>query len=177
MSRRVNMIVIPAVGRRTRLLAAMRVTVKEMRPVHDTPTLARAYTGGHMVAAMDVPAEKAFRHGIFKDLSAERSQRLAASGMVETPISGTETSQLAAVGQQVPDPSGIDMDAITSDAGRLSLTAFRFSGRSFECGCVDGLLEAAIARQPQVGAREKGAKVNLARNGGLRRDEAQQAQD
>lgn len=158
------------------------------------PEMARAYTGGHMVAAMDVPAEEAFRYGIFKDLSAERGQRVTASGMVEKPKSGTEPSLLAAVGRYILDPSvfatlehtrtgaGGEMqltDAINSDAGRLPLAAFRFSGRRFDCGCLDGLLEAAIARQAQVGARSKSAPVKPARNGvhpRLRLLEAQHAQ-
>jgi len=41
-------------------------------------------------------------------------------------------------------------DAIAADAARLPLTAFRFQGQRFDCGCHDGLVEAALARQIEV---------------------------
>ena len=129
------------------------------------PEMARAYTGGHMVAAMEVPAAETSRYGIFRELGAADGRRMAASGMVEKPKAGTEPSLLAAVGRYILDPSifatldqtrigaGGEMqltDAINVDAERLALTAFRFSGRRYDCGCLDGLLEAAIARQDEL---------------------------
>jgi len=47
-------------------------------------------------------------------------------------------------------------DAITQDASRLALTAFRFSGQRYDCGSHDGLLAAAQARQLQVKQHRNG---------------------
>ena len=126
--------------------------------------MAKAYVGGHMVAAMTVPVQDARRYGIFKLLgtAAGLSRSIAASNMVEKPQAGTEPSLLAAVGRYILDPvifatlRGIPRgaggeiqltDAIDADAARLTLTAFRFSGQRFDCGSHDGLIEAAVARQ------------------------------
>ncbi len=141
------------------------------------PEMARAYTTGHMVAAMDVPAAEACRYGMFRKLAnaegtSTASNRVAASGMVEKPQAGCEPSLLAAVGRYILDPSifaTLDRiragaggekqltDAINADAERLPLTAFRFSGRRYDCGNFDGLLEAAMARQAQLGKLGKPA--------------------
>ncbi len=293
MVRRINTIVIPAAGRGTRLMAATRVTAKELLPVYDTPMLqfamdeavatgaarvvivispdklsirdylamtdaqaargahqsslpvagavevvfafqnkalglghaiacarplmmpgpfgvilpddvilgvpclpqmSRAYSGGHMVAAMQVPAADTSRYGIFRELGDPEGRLVAASGMVEKPSPGTEPSRLAAVGRYILDPSvfatlertragaGGEMqltDAINADAERLPLSAFRFSGRRYDCGCLDGLLEAGIARQAQQRRRDKKATIIPKTNGIHPRSnpiEAQQAQ-
>ncbi len=144
------------------------------------PEMARAYTNGHMVAAMEVPAAETVRYGMFRELGAADGRRVAASGMVEKPKAGAAPSRLAAVGRYILDPSILATldhihvgaggevqltDAINADAERLPLTAFRFSGRRFDCGCLDGLLEAAIARKAQLGKREKQAPFAPATNG------------
>ena len=147
-----------------------------------------------MVAAMQVPVADTSRYGIFRELGDCEGRQVAASGMVEKPNPGTEPSRLAAVGRYILDPSvfttlertrvgaGGEMqltDAINADAERLPLTAFRFSGRRFDCGCLDELLEAGIARQAQQRRREKRATIAPA-TGGMRQSsgpiEAQQAQ-
>ena len=50
-------------------------------------------------------------------------------------------------------------DAINDDAVRLSLAAFWFSGRRFDCNWLDGLLTATIARQAQLGRTEIKAMI------------------
>jgi UTP--glucose-1-phosphate uridylyltransferase len=127
--------------------------------------MAEAYHGGHMVAAMTVPAADARRYGIFRLSGAAGSRCIPASSMVEKPAVGTEPSLLAAVGRYILDPeifSTLAMtrrgaggeiqltDAIAKDAARLPLTAFRFSGQRFDCGSFDGLLAAGQARKQQV---------------------------
>lgn len=129
------------------------------------PEMARAYRGGHMVAAMDVPPADTVRYGMFRELGDATGPIVPASGLVEKPTAGTEPSLLAAVGRYILDPSVFDSldqtrigvggemqltDAINADADRVPLTAFRFSGRRYDCGAFDGLLEAAIARKAQV---------------------------
>ena len=127
--------------------------------------MVQAYTGGHMVAAMTVPAQDAPRYGMFRVLGALNRRSVAASGIVEKPKAGTEPSLLAAVGRYILDPIvfstllGIPRgvggeiqltDAIAVDAARIALTAFRFSGQRFDCGSHDGLIEAALCRQREV---------------------------
>lgn len=127
--------------------------------------MAEAYHGGHMVAAMTVPAADASKYGIFRLSGAAGSRCIPVSSMVEKPAVGTEPSLLAAVGRYILDPvifstltttrrgAGGEIqltDAIAKDAERLPLTAFRFSGQRFDCGSFDGLLAAAQARKQQV---------------------------
>lgn len=138
------------------------------------PEMLRAYTEGHMVAAMQVEAAETARYGIFRVLGSAKGRRVAVSGMVEKPAAGTEPSRLAAVGRYILDSSifatldqtrrgaGGEMqltDAIAEDAARLALTAFRFSGKRFDCGCLEGLLEAAIARQAALRRQSRAAPV------------------
>jgi len=133
--------------------------------------MADAYRGGHMVAAMTVPATEAQNYGMFRLLGATGGRCIAVSSMVEKPEPGTEPSLLAAVGRYILDPSifstlkatrrgvGAEIqltDAITQDASRLALTAFRFSGQRYDCGSHDGLLAAAQARQLQVKQHRNG---------------------
>ena len=130
--------------------------------------MANAYPGGHMVAAMTVPAEETSRYGIFRQFDGTTGSLITVAGMVEKPKLGTAPSRLAAVGRYILDPSIFDTldqtkigvggemqltDAINDDAQRLPLTAFRFSGRRFDCGNLDGLLEASNARQAQLRRR------------------------
>jgi UTP--glucose-1-phosphate uridylyltransferase len=129
------------------------------------PEMARAYQTGHMVAAMSVAAQDAARYGIFRTQGAAQGAIVAASSIVEKPKLGTEPSLLAAVGRYILDPAifatlqdipvgaGGEIqltDAIAADAARIALTAYRFSGRRFDCGTHDGLIDAALARQQQV---------------------------
>ena len=125
--------------------------------------MSQAYAGGHMVVAMTVLEQDAPRYGIFRLLSAPSGRSVAVSSMVEKPNAGTEP--LAAGGRYILDQalfstlSGIARgtggkiqltDAITVDAARLTLTAFRFSSQRFDCGRHDGLVEADLARQHEV---------------------------
>ena len=127
--------------------------------------MAAQYQTGHMVAAIDVPVIDTFRYGIFQPTGSSRGQCVPVSGMVEKPKPGTAPSRLAAVGRYLLDPQILGTlahtpqgaggeiqltDAIALDAGRLALTAFRFTGTRYDCGSHDGLVEAAVARQIAV---------------------------
>lgn len=130
------------------------------------------YSGGHMVAAMEVHPEETSMYGIFVPRGAPSGRCVPSVGMVEKPAPGTAPSLLAAVGRYILDPVIFDTlastprgkggevqltDAITHDAASVALTAYRFSGDRFDCGSHDGLLEAAIARQQRLKTRD----VNL----------------
>lgn len=127
--------------------------------------MAEAYTGGHMIAAMEVRAEDTGQYGIFRLATPAIGRSVPVSGMVEKPGPGQAPSRLAAVGRYLLDPGVFATlqhvgcgaageiqltDALTRDVGRVSLSAFRFSGTRYDCGTHDGLLDAAIARQALV---------------------------
>lgn len=127
--------------------------------------MARSYTGGHMVAAMEVAPEDTCNYGIFRLAGPSVGRSVAVTGMVEKPALGQAPSRLAAVGRYILDPAILSTlqsttrgaggeiqltDAIAQDAKTLALSAYRFSGLRYDCGTHDGLLEAACARQKLV---------------------------
>ena len=123
--------------------------------------MAAAYQSGHMIAAMDVPLEDTGKYGIFRPIGSLQSRSVRVSGMVEKPGPDAAPSTLAAVGRYILDPgifaalantpkgSGGEIqltDAIAADAKRQLLTAFQFAGTRFDCGSLEGLLEAGVAQ-------------------------------
>ncbi len=127
--------------------------------------MTEAYAGGHMIAAMEVGEAETQCYGIFSLKNSGHGRSVPVSGMVEKPPVGQAPSRLAAVGRYILDPvifptlaatrpgAGNELqltDAIAHDAGSVTLTAFRFSGRRFDCGSHDGLMEAGLARQAVV---------------------------
>ena len=132
--------------------------------------MARHYTSGHMVAAMEVAPEDTSSYGIFRLAGPSVGRTIAVSGMVEKPALGQAPSRLAAVGRYILDPVIIPTllktrrgaggeiqltDAIAHDSASVPLSAFRFSGTRYDCGTHDGLLEAANARQSMVKAARR----------------------
>lgn len=127
--------------------------------------MAAQYSSGHMIAAMQVPAEEAAQYGIFRLGGLPRDRCIPVSGMVEKPSLGTAPSSVAAVGRYILDPMIFDVlahtpngkggelqltDAITIAALASPLTAFQFSGTRYDCGNHDGLLAASNARRSLV---------------------------
>ncbi len=132
--------------------------------------MAQDYAGGHMVAAMDVDASETSHFGIFTPTGQTHRRCVPATGMVEKPKKGNAASNLAAVGRYLLDPvvmqtlastkpgKGNEVqltDAIAQDALDVGLTAFRFSGARYDCGSLDGLIEAGVARREMLKQREK----------------------
>ncbi len=128
--------------------------------------LADDYAGGHMIAAIEVPAKDVSKYGIFRPATNETVGNLVrADTLVEKPAVADAPSRLAAVGRYILDPCIFDTlrnlspgaggeyqltDAIAADAGRIGLSGRRFSGTRFDCGSHNGLLAAANARAAQV---------------------------
>lgn len=124
--------------------------------------MATHYTGGHMVAAMQVKPEDASQYGIFRLVDLPRGNCFPVAGMVEKPSPGDAPSSIAAVGRYILDPvifealektpvgKGGELqltDAIALSAVTTPIVAFKFSGTRYDCGNHDGLLGAAIARK------------------------------
>lgn len=127
--------------------------------------MAAHYTGGHMVAAMQVRPEDASQYGIFRLSGQPKGNCLPVSGMVEKPSVGHAPSSIAAVGRYILDPEIFGVlertppgrggelqltDAITKSADAIPVVAFKFSGNRYDCGNHDGLLAASVARKAIV---------------------------
>ena len=121
---------------------------------------AYAETGGNMVAAMEVPAEKISSYGIL-DVEADMGAMVRAKGMVEKPKAEDAPSNLAVIGRYILSPSVLEnLNSIGQGAGgEIQLTdaiateiengngvyGYRFQGQRFDCGSKAGFLQATVA--------------------------------
>jgi len=121
---------------------------------------AHAETGGCMVAAMEVPPEKAHAYGVL-DVGSDMGQMVSVKGMVEKPKTGTAPSNLAVIGRYILTPTVLqNLNQIKPSAGgELQLTdaiaeeinkgrevfGYRFRGERFDCGSKAGFLQATVA--------------------------------
>ncbi|WP_413717835.1 UTP--glucose-1-phosphate uridylyltransferase GalU [Silicimonas sp. MF1-12-2] len=131
----------------------------------DTPCLQQmieAYeeTGGSMVAAMEVPREKASSYGIL-DVNSERGNLVSVRGMVEKPKMSEAPSNLAVIGRYILAPDVLNNlnNAQLGAGGEIQLTdaiakeiedgrpvhGLRFSGQRFDCGSKAGFLQATVS--------------------------------
>ena len=116
--------------------------------------------GGSMVAAMEVPPEKASAYGVL-DIQEDMGSIVSVKGMVEKPEAGTAPSNLAVIGRYILSPKVLqNLNKIKSGAGgELQLTdaiakeleegrdvyGYRFRGQRFDCGSKAGFLQATVA--------------------------------
>ncbi|RYH10015.1 UTP--glucose-1-phosphate uridylyltransferase GalU [Tropicimonas sp. IMCC6043] len=117
-------------------------------------------TGGCMVAAMEVPPEKASAYGIL-DVESEDGARVKVKAMVEKPTPGEAPSNLAVIGRYILTPDVMaNLDRMKSGAGgEIQLTdaiadeiqagrgvyGYRFRGQRYDCGSKAGFLQATVA--------------------------------
>ncbi|PRX31173.1 UTP--glucose-1-phosphate uridylyltransferase [Meinhardsimonia xiamenensis] len=117
-------------------------------------------TGGSMVAAMEVPPEKASAYGVL-DVRENMGALVSVKGMVEKPAPGDAPSNLAVIGRYILSPKVLqNLSRIKSGAGgEIQLTdaiareiaegrdvwGFRFRGQRFDCGSKAGFLQATVA--------------------------------
>ena len=116
-------------------------------------------TGGCMVAAMEVPPEKASSYGIL-DIKEDMGQLVSVKGMVEKPQENAP-SNLAVIGRYILTPRVLqNLNQIKPSAGgELQLTdaiaeeiakgggvyGYRFRGERFDCGSKAGFLQATVS--------------------------------
>lgn len=120
---------------------------------------AYAETGGNMVAAMEVPPEKASSYGVL-DIGSDMGSIVEAKGMVEKPAAGTAPSNLAVIGRYILSPKVlVNLNKIKQGAGgEIQLTdaiaeeiatgkvyGYRFRGQRYDCGSKAGFLQATVA--------------------------------
>lgn len=117
-------------------------------------------TGGCMVAAMEVPSEKASAYGVL-DVQEDMGTMVRAKGMVEKPDVDEAPSNLAVIGRYILTPDVLrSLNKIKSGAGgEIQLTdaiaeeiqqdrgvyGYRFRGQRFDCGSKAGFLQATVA--------------------------------
>jgi len=117
-------------------------------------------TGGSMVAAMEVPPEKASAYGVL-DVQNDNGSLVTVRGMVEKPAPGTAPANLAVIGRYILAPNVMEnLNTMKSGAGgEIQLTdaiaaelsqnqpvyGYRFSGQRFDCGSKSGFLQATVA--------------------------------
>lgn len=121
---------------------------------------AYAETGGNMVAAMEVPAEKASSYGVL-DIREDMGALVSVKGMVEKPKADEAPSNLAVIGRYILSPGVLrNLEAKQKGAGgEIQLTdaiakeivtsdnvyGYRFRGQRFDCGSKAGFLQATVA--------------------------------
>ena len=117
-------------------------------------------TGGNMVAAMEVPPERASAYGVL-DVQEDMGSIVSVKGMVEKPKRDEAPSNLAVIGRYILGPSVLTnlnkmktgaggeiqlTDAIAADIGtENTVYGYRFRGQRFDCGSKAGFLQATVA--------------------------------
>ena len=117
-------------------------------------------TGGNVVAAMEVPPEKASSYGVL-DVKEDMGSMVSVKGMVEKPAAGTAPSNLAVIGRYILTPKVLNnlnkmkqgaggeiqlTDAIAEEiGGEDGVYGFRFRGQRFDCGSKAGFLQATVS--------------------------------
>jgi UTP--glucose-1-phosphate uridylyltransferase len=135
------------------VIAADKPCLQQMVEAHEK-------TGGCMVAAMEVPAEKASAYGVL-DIKQDMGSMVSVKSMVEKPAPGTEPSNLAVIGRYILTPQVLtNLNDIKEGAGgEIQLTdaiaqelaadrdvyGYRFRGQRYDCGSKVGYLQATVA--------------------------------
>lgn len=120
---------------------------------------AHASHRGHMVATMDAPRAATSSYGIL-DVDQTKGRLALARGVVEKPRPENAPSTSAIVGRYILEPSIFDRlanigpgaggelqltDAISADLKSVGVTGYRFEGERFDCGSVQGFVQATVA--------------------------------
>ena len=135
------------------VIAADKPCLKQMVDAYEE-------TGGCMVAAMEVPQDKASSYGLL-DVKADMGSVVSVKNMVEKPKPEDAPSNLAVIGRYILTPDVMrNLETIDRGAGgELQLTdaiaeelrqnrnvfGYRFEGQRFDCGSKAGFLQATVA--------------------------------
>lgn len=141
-----------------------------------TPCLSQltaAYTGGNLVAAMEVPPDQVSRYGVL-DVAGSEGNLIKVKGIVEKPAPKDAPSNLCVIGRYVLDPSVFGhlarlqrgaggeiqlTDALAAMIGQVPFHGYRFEGTRFDCGDKVGFFEANVAfalERPDLGESVRG---------------------
>jgi len=115
--------------------------------------------GGHMVATVDVPLSEISKYGVL-DVEAVQGRVAYAAGLVEKPRADLAPSTKAVIGRYILERAIFDQldalspgaggelqltDAINADVARVGVSGFTFEGERFDCGSVQGFVQATTA--------------------------------
>ena len=135
------------------VIAAETPCLQQMVEAHEE-------TGGCMVAAMEVPKDKASSYGVI-DIKEDFGSMVSVKGLVEKPAAEEAPSNLAVIGRYILTPRIMqNLNKIkTGSGGEVQLTdaidaelksghdvfGYRFRGQRFDCGSKAGFLQATVA--------------------------------
>ena len=120
---------------------------------------AHARLGGNVIAVQDVPREMTDRYGIL-DVDQDNGETVSAKGLVEKPAPDDAPSTLSIIGRYILDGrvfehldkkmsgSGGEIqltDAISATIPEVAFHGLRFEGTRFDCGSMNGFVEANVA--------------------------------
>ncbi|WP_299734226.1 UTP--glucose-1-phosphate uridylyltransferase GalU [uncultured Endozoicomonas sp.] len=109
-----------------------------------------------IVAVMEVPDDEVHKYGII-DGQAISDELIRVENMVEKPSKADAPSNLAIIGRYILTPDIFDLiqdtqpgkggeiqitDALMAQAQRGCVMAYKFKGRRFDCGSIEGFIEA-----------------------------------
>lgn len=115
--------------------------------------------GGHMLATMEVPRAHVSSYGVL-DVSQQKGRIAQARGLIEKPRPEVAPSTQAIVGRYILEPSIFERldalgpgaggelqltDAINADVQTAGVTGYQFDGERFDCGSVQGFVQATAA--------------------------------
>ena len=115
--------------------------------------------GTNIVAAMEVPPEKASSYGVL-DIAEDMGSLVKVKGMVEKPKASEAPSNLAVIGRYILTPQVMNhlndkqegaggeiqlTDAIARETAKGQVYGFRFRGQRYDCGSKAGFLQATVA--------------------------------
>jgi len=121
--------------------------------------MVESYTGGNMVAVMDVPREQTGAYGIVTP-GDDDGRVVRIDGLVEKPHPDDAPSTIGVVGRYIITPAVFDTlaeqergaggeiqltDALAKQIGKAPFDGLRFSGERFDCGAKLGFLQANVA--------------------------------
>lgn len=130
--------------------------------IQGTPALKEmvsVYTGGNMVAVMEVDPSDTGSYGIVTPGEAHNNL-VTVKGLVEKPAPSEAPSNLAVVGRYIIEPAIFEQlsvqeagaggeiqltDSLAAQIGKSDFNGLRFSGTRFDCGSKLGFLQANIA--------------------------------
>lgn len=130
--------------------------------------MVESYSGGNMVAVMDVPRDQTRAYGIVTP-GADDGRVVHIEGLVEKPDPADAPSNIAVVGRYIITPQVFETlaaqergaggeiqltDALAKQIGNAPFTGIRFSGERFDCGSKLGFLQANVAFGLSNGALE-----------------------
>ncbi|MGI2787767.1 UTP--glucose-1-phosphate uridylyltransferase GalU [Vibrio fluvialis] len=128
-----------------------------------------------IVAVQEVPESETHKYGVIAG-ELIKDDIFRVDGMVEKPEPGTAPSNLAIIGRYILTPDIFDLieqtepgkggeiqitDALLKQAKAGCVLAYKFKGRRFDCGSVEGYIEATnycyenLYQQPSKATRQK----------------------